>query len=180
MAMIWCVSVEGVTRRRIKKQRETHKNCESCFLEITRRLDSSIARTITCNIPLIPANTGLRGLLQEITEKQYRTRHGVILSTNNFLIRKNKYVELITAQSVFEYVANGYDPDDTIMDNIRRVRIPFVPRTKTIGDAFQLMIDNVPSRCSLNARTSRCCWWTGRRPRSRSTGTCRVSCTPTS
>ena len=147
MAMIWCVSVEGVTRRRIKKQRETHKNCESCFLEITRRLDSSIARTITCN---------------------------------NFLIRKNKYVELITAQSVFEYVANGYDPDDTIMDNIRRVRIPFVPRTKTIGDAFQLMIDNVPSRCSLNARTSRCCWWTGRRPRSRSTGTCRVSCTPTS
>lgn len=81
----------------------------------------------------------------------------VIISVTNFLIRKNKYVELITAQSVFEYIANGYDPEDDIMNNIRRVRIPFVPRSETIGDAFKLMIDNVPQPFILNPRTSQCC-----------------------
>lgn len=66
-----------------------------------------------------------------------------IFSVKNFLIRKHKYIELITSQSVFEYVANAYDPDDTIMDNIRRQRIPFKPRTMTIRDAFNFMIEKV-------------------------------------
>lgn len=43
------------------------------------------------------------------------------------------------------------------MNNIRRVRIPFVPRSETIGDAFKLMIDNVPQPFILNPRTSQCC-----------------------
>lgn len=56
-------------------QRETHKNCRPFFSETKRRLDSSIARTITFNIPLIPANTDLRRLLHEVTENQFVLRY---------------------------------------------------------------------------------------------------------
>lgn len=92
---------------------------------------------------MIPAYTDLRTLLYEITENGYFLSFILINSVKNFLIRKHKYIELITSQSVFEYVANAYDPEDTIMDNIRRQRIPFKPRTMTIRDAFTFMIEKV-------------------------------------
>lgn len=58
----------------------------------------------------------------------------------HFLVKKNKYVELITAQAVFELTAKGCDPDDSTMDSLRRVRIPFKPSSMTIRDAFYYMI----------------------------------------
>jgi len=110
-------------------------------------LDTAISRTITINVPLIPAYTDLRTLLYEITENGYVHCQFLkfVLSrrVKNFLIRKHKYIELITSQSVFEYVANAYDPEDTIMDNIRRQRIPFKPRSMKIRDAFNFMIEKV-------------------------------------
>lgn len=100
---------------------------------------------------MIPAYTDLRTLLYEITENGYFSESIFwIFSVKNFLIRKHKYIELITSQSVFEYVANAYDPDDTIMDNIRRQRIPFKPRTMTIRDAFNFMIEKVVMKICIN------------------------------
>lgn len=61
----------------------------------------------------------------------------------HFLVKKNKYVELITAQAVFELTAKGCDPDDSTMDSLRRVRIPFKPSSMTIRDAFYYMIAKV-------------------------------------
>lgn len=60
-----------------------------------------------------------------------------------FLIRKRKYVELITSEAVFEYIVNGYDTEDTVMDDLRRVRIPMVPRSTSIRNAFNLMMNRV-------------------------------------
>ena len=69
-------------------------------------------------------------------------------SVQYFLIRKHKYVELITSQAVFEYIVDGYDTEDTVMDNLRRVRIPSRPRTTSIRDAFELMMRRVFVRWS--------------------------------
>ena len=127
-------------------QHVIHKTCKQRCFRLICSLDTTISRTITINVPLIPAYTGLRTLLYEITENGYELITNRVKSrVKNFLIRKNKYIELITSQSVFEYVANAYDPDDTIMDNIRRQRIPFKPRTMTIRDAFNFMIEKVKS-----------------------------------
>lgn len=52
-------------------------------------------------------------------------------------------MELITSQAVFEYIVDGYDTEDTVMDNLRRVRIPSKPRTTSIRDAFELMMRRV-------------------------------------
>lgn len=52
-------------------------------------------------------------------------------------------MELITSQAVFEYIVDGYDTEDTVMDNLRRVRIPSRPRTTSIRDAFELMMRRV-------------------------------------
>ena len=60
-----------------------------------------------------------------------------------FLVKKNKFVELITAQAVFELTAKGCDPDDSTMDSLRRVRIPFKLSSMTIRDAFYYMIAKV-------------------------------------
>ena len=127
-------------------QHVIHKTCMQRDFRLICSLDTTISRTITIDVPLIPAYTDLRTLLYEITENGYELITNRVKSrVKNFLIRKNKYIELITSQSVFEYVANAYDPDDTIMDNIRRQRIPFKPRTMTIRDAFNFMIEKVKS-----------------------------------
>ena len=52
-------------------------------------------------------------------------------------------MELITSQAVFEYIVDGYDTEDTVMDNLHRVRIPSRPRTTSIRDAFELMMRRV-------------------------------------
>lgn len=64
-------------------------------------------------------------------------------STHNFLIRKNTSIELITSQSVFNYIAAGYNIDDISKDNLATSRVPFVPRTMSIRKAFKLMVDRV-------------------------------------
>lgn len=64
-------------------------------------------------------------------------------STHNFLIRKNTSIELITSQSVFNYIAAGYNIDDISKDNLATSRVPFVLRTMSIRKAFKLMVDRV-------------------------------------
>ena len=64
-------------------------------------------------------------------------------SARSFLIKKNKYVELITAQDVFELTAKGCDPDDSTLDSLHRTRIPFRSPTTPIRDAFFYMIAKV-------------------------------------
>lgn len=94
-------------------------------------------------MPLIPANSDLRYLLYEITENQSRWMEALIPSARSFLIKKNKYVELITAQDVFELTAKGCDPDDSTLDSLHRTRIPFRSPSTTIRDAFFYMIAKV-------------------------------------
>ena len=94
-------------------------------------------------------------LLYEITENQYEFVRILMYSVKHFLIKKNKYVELITPQAVFELISKGCDPDDTNMDELRRIRIPFKPSSMTIRDAFDYMIEKVPSVRWINRRTSR-------------------------
>ena len=78
-------------------------------------------------------------------------------SIHYFLIRRNRCIELITSQSVFDYIANGNSVNTTVSEGIKRTRIPFVPRTMSIRKAFNIMTERVVSRSCVERRTSRCC-----------------------
>ena len=66
-----------------------------------------------------------------------------MLSIQYFLLRRDYNIQLLTAQSVFEYIANGNDPNVQLNDRIRTVRVPFVPRTMSFRRAFRLMSQRV-------------------------------------
>lgn len=51
--------------------REIHRICTFLDIPFICSLDTTISRTITINVPLIPAYTDLRTLLYEITENGY-------------------------------------------------------------------------------------------------------------
>ena len=59
------------------------------------------------------------------------------------MLRRDYNIQLLTAQSVFEYIANGNSPDVQLNDKIRTVRVPFVPRTMSFRRAFRLMSQRV-------------------------------------
>lgn len=72
---------------------------------------------------------------------QWGDNHG--RSIHNFLIRKQSSIELITSQSVFNYIACGNNIDAVPKDNLITTRIPFVSRAFSIRKAFKLMTDRV-------------------------------------
>lgn len=57
--------------RLIVMLRAIHKICIFFFDLIKYSLDTTISRTITINVPMIPAYTDLRTLLYEITENGF-------------------------------------------------------------------------------------------------------------
>ena len=145
MPTIWYLCMFAVTIRRTATRLGTPRNCSPSDWRVTLgSIRPSCGRSRSTFRSFLPTRTFAR-----CYTKSSRISAASLFyspsSINCFLIRKNKYVELITAQSVFEYIANGYDPEDTIMDNIRRVRIPFKSRSTTIGDAFYLMIEKALS-----------------------------------
>ena len=83
--------------------------------------------------------------------------HPITHSIHYFLIRRNRCIELITSQSVFDYIANGNSVNTTVGEGIKRTRSPFVPRTMSIRKAFNIMTERVAAVRSVDRRTSRCC-----------------------
>lgn len=112
--------------------------------EFDSSLNTSIARAITVSVPLIPKQTSMRDILEDITlHKQVQREESDNRSIHNFLIRKQSSIELITSQSVFNYIASGNNIDAVPKDNLITTRIPFVSRAFSIRKAFKLMTDRV-------------------------------------
>lgn len=67
----------------------------------------------------------------------------MISSTHHFLIRKKSSIELITSQSVFNYITSGHSIETGSKDDLLTCRIPFVSRTMSIRKAFKHMTERV-------------------------------------
>ena len=52
-------------------------------------------------------------------------------------------VKLITAEEIFEITANRYDPEKTMLSNLRTIRVDFVDRFTPVRDIYVKMVEEV-------------------------------------